>query len=155
MNDAPDSRLETQELWSSLPLVRRVSKHIVWKFLKNMTLKFPSLPGSLMRCLLMIAVGCILVLVILSHMPPDLEVPFDTISLSQVWFYWAKKGAQKLPTTQIAFIIMWSLESMYFVSLYRVGLGIESVHWYALGTLFSGLSVQYILKTYKSCLAIS
>ncbi len=34
MNDAPDI------------------KHINWNFLKNMTLRFPSLPGSLMQCLL-------------------------------------------------------------------------------------------------------
>ncbi len=31
---------------------RRVIKHIFWKLLKNMTLRFPPLPGPLMQCLL-------------------------------------------------------------------------------------------------------
>ncbi len=40
------------EVWPSSRLVRRVIKHIIWILWKNMTLRFPSLPGSLMRCLL-------------------------------------------------------------------------------------------------------
>ncbi len=42
------------KVWPSAPLVTRVIKHIIWIVLKNMTLRFPSLPGSLMQCLLKI-----------------------------------------------------------------------------------------------------
>ncbi len=35
------------KVWPSSCLVKRVIKHIIWKFLKNITLRFPSLPGSL------------------------------------------------------------------------------------------------------------
>ncbi len=51
MNDAPESRPSTS-------LLRRVFKHISWIFLKNMTLMFPSLPGSLMQCLLISWIFC-------------------------------------------------------------------------------------------------